>query len=46
MKRMMNAEALKRVSLRNESMGNECDSHADDTDDNQNHVEREDVRNS
>lgn len=45
MKRMMNAEALKRVRLRNESVGNACDLHADDTDDNQNHVERKDVRN-
>jgi hypothetical protein len=39
MKRMMNAEALKRVRLHNESVGNACDSHAEDTDDYQNHVE-------
>lgn len=46
MKRITNAEALKRVRLRNEFVGNQCDSHADDTDDNQNHIERKDVRNS
>lgn len=38
-KRMTNAEALKQVRLRNESTGNECDSHADNADDNENHVE-------
>lgn len=46
MKRITNAEALKQVRLRNELVGNECDSHADDTDDNQNQIERKDVRNS
>lgn len=46
MKRITNAEALKQVSLRSKSAGNECDSHADDTDDNENHIERKDVRNS
>jgi hypothetical protein len=45
-KRITNAEALKQVRLRNELVGNECDSHADDTYDNQKHIERKDVRNT
>lgn len=46
MKMIKNAEILKQVRLRNELVGNECDSHAEDTNDNQNQIKRKDVRNS
>lgn len=46
MKRITNAERLKQVRLRNELVGNECDSHADATEDHQKQIERKDVRNS